>query len=154
VPDGSSSNPLTALLNQQTTLGHFDSALPSSFVQGTTDIAVASQKTGAGLSGDPLTQLLAHAGKMTATKPGLASADHLDLGSALAGVPLSQDLTNIGKVVSALTHGQVAQGIGHGAKATLDAAGAAVQPVPHAHGTGKIDITQLVKPDTLIPPSS
>ena len=139
---------------QQTTLGHFDSALPSSFVQGTTDTAVASQETGAGLSGDPLTQLLAHAGKMTATKPNLASADHLDLGSALTGVPLSHDLTNIGKVLSTVTHGQIAQGIGHGAKTALDATGSAVQPVPHAQGTGKIDVTQLVKPDTLIPPSS
>jgi hypothetical protein len=154
VQDSSSSNPLTARLNQQTTLGHFDSALPSSFVQGTTDTGMGSQKTGAGLSGDPLTQLLAHAGKMTATKPNLASADHLDLGSALTGVPLSHDLTNIGKVVGTLTHGHVAQGIGHGAKTALDATGSPVQPVPHAHGTGKVDITQLVKPDTLIPPSS
>ena len=29
-----------------------------------------------------------------------------------------------------------------------------ILPVPWACGTGKIDITQLVKPDTLIPPSS
>jgi hypothetical protein len=154
VQEGSSSNPLTALLNHQTTLGRFDSTLPSSFVQGTSDTAMTSQSTGTALSQDPLTQLLAHAGKMTATKPGLASADHLDLGSALTGVPLSQDLTNVGKVVSALTHGQIAQGIGHGAKTALDTAGSAVQPVPHAQGTGKVDITQLVKPDTLIPPSS
>jgi hypothetical protein len=69
-------------------------------------------------------------------------------------VPLSQDLTNVGKVVSALTHGQIAQGVGHGAKTALDTAASALQPVPHAQGTGKVDITQLVKPDTLIPPSS
>jgi len=154
VQSGSSSNPLTALLNHETTLGQFDSALPSSFVLGTTDTAAVPQKTGAALSGDQVTHLLVQAGKLTATKPSLASGDHLDLGSALTGVPLSQDLTNVGKVVSALTHGQTAQGIGHGGKTALDTAGAMVQPVPHAHGTGKVDITQLVKPDTLIPPSS
>jgi hypothetical protein len=142
------------VLNHETTLGQFSSALPSSFILGTTDTAAEPQKTGAALSGDQVTHLLVQAGKLTTTKPNLASGDHLDLGSALTGVPLSQDLTNVGKVVSTLTHAQTAQGTGHGAKTALDTTGSAAQPVPHAHGTGKVDITQLVKPDTLFPPSS
>jgi hypothetical protein len=27
------------------------------------------------------------------------------------------------------------------------------QPAPHAHGSGKLDITQILKPDKLIPPT-
>ena len=61
-----------------------------------------------------------------------------------------QDLTSIDKVVSGLRQTQ-ADGAGRSVDPKTEATGAEGQPT-HGHGTGKIDLFDIVKPKDLLPP--
>jgi hypothetical protein len=156
-------DPLTAPITQHTTLGHLNTAFSAGFLPSATGSSTGKQGTAPlASSGQTSDALAAHtgalggvlAGTLANLKPSLAAGDRLDLSHALAGAPLAHDLTNVGGVVTGLSRGLHPQGSSQAGKSTVENTGAAGQPVPQTHGSGKLDVVDLLKHNPLIPPSS
>ena len=152
-------DPLTAPVNPHTTLGHLNAAFSAGFLPSTTDSATGKQSAAPLASSGQTSDALAHAGAgagvLASLKPNLAAGDRLDLSHALAGAPLAQDLTNVGGVVAGLSQGLHPQGSSQAGRSTVEHPGAAGgQPIPQSHGSGKLDVADLLKHNPLIPPSS
>jgi hypothetical protein len=133
--------------------------MSTGFLPSTTGSSAVKQSGASAASSAESTDKLAHAGALASTlaslKPNLAAGDRLDLSHALAGAPVAQDLTNVGGVVAGLGHGLHPQGAGQAGRSTVDTPGAAGgQPIPQTHGSGKLDVVDLLKHNPLIPPSS
>jgi hypothetical protein len=78
--------------------------------------------------------------------------DKLDLTQLLAGAPLAHDLTNIGNFVQVLGSGPNDPGFGSGTKTTLEVSGPGGSAVVNLEGSGKIDLNDLLKHNSLILP--
>ena len=107
-------------------------------------------------SGDPVSGLrwLIQAGTHSSVPFSLARGDQLDLSQILHGAPAAQDLTNIGQFVKVLGHGPNDPSFGYGTQTVIQSSGPSDQAIVHLQGSGKLDLQDLVKHDSLIPPSS
>jgi hypothetical protein len=76
----------------------------------------------------------------------------LDLTQVLAGAPLAHDLTNIGNFIKVLGHGKNDPGFGQGTKTTLEITGPGGSAVVNLESSGKVDLKDLLKHDSLILP--
>jgi hypothetical protein len=76
----------------------------------------------------------------------------LDLTKVLAGVPLAHDLANLGNFVQVLGHGANDPGFGHGTKTTLEVTGPHGSAVVNLEGSGKLELSDLLKHHSLLLP--
>ena len=67
---------------------------------------------------------------------------------------MAQDLTNIRQFVKVLGHGPNDPSFGYGTQTVIQISGPSDQAIVHLQGSGKLDLEDLVKHDSLIPPSS
>jgi hypothetical protein len=149
---------LTIPLDHTSLLGSLDIAFHSSFMYQSGFIYGSKDSSGshAPASGDPASglQWLIHGGTHSSVPFSLVRGDQLDLSQILHGVPAAQDLTNIWQFVKVLGHGPNDPAFGHGTKTVVQISGPSDQAIVHLQGSGKLDLQDLVKHDSLIPPSS
>src|SRR5262249_1168181 len=81
------------------------------------------------------------------------SLRHLHHAGLSGGAPLFHDLTNLGRLWNWLHQGQTTFGTGHAAKPISETTGVAGQSAP-AQASGKLDLSDILKQNGLIPPSS
>jgi hypothetical protein len=82
----------------------------------------------------------------------LTGGGKLDFTKILAGAPLAPDLANLGKFVQVLGSGTNDPGFGPGTKTTLEVTGPQGSAVVHLESVGKIDLSDLLKNQSLILP--
>jgi hypothetical protein len=149
---------LTVSLDHTSLLGSLELAFPSAFMHQSNSIFGSGEISGSHMpaSGDVLSglQWLIEAGTHRSLPFSLARGDQLDLSQILAGAPVAQDMANIGQFVKVLGHGPNDPAFGHGTQTVVQISGPSDQAIVHLQGSGKLDLQDLVKHDSLIPPSS
>jgi hypothetical protein len=76
----------------------------------------------------------------------------LDLTQILAGTPLAHDLANIEQFVRVLGHGANDPGFGGGTKTSLEVLGPHGTAIVNLEGSGKLDLHDLLKHNSLLLP--
>jgi hypothetical protein len=149
---------LTIPLDHTSLLGSLDVAFHSNFMYQSGYIYGGKDTSGSHTlaSGDAVSglQWLIQGGTLSSVPFSLARGDQLDLSQILHGAPAARDLTNIGQFVKVLGHGPNDPSFGHGTQTVIQISGPSDQAIVHLQGSGKLDLEDLVKHDTLIPPSS
>jgi hypothetical protein len=149
---------LTIPLDHTSLLGSLDIAFHSNFIYQSGYIYGNKDTSGSNTpaSGAPVSALqwLIQGGTHSSVPFSLARGDQLDLSQILQGAPTAQDLTNIRQFVKVLGHGPNDPAFGHGTQTVLQISGPSDQAIVHLQGSGKLDLEDLVKHDSLIPPSS
>jgi hypothetical protein len=149
---------LTIPLDHTSLLGSLDIAFHSNFMYPSGYIYGGKDTSGSHTpaSGDAVSglQWLIQGGTHSSVPFSLARGDQLDLSQILHGAPAAQDLTNIGQFVKVLGHGPNDPSFGHGTQTVIQISGPSDQAIVHLQGSGKLDLEDLVKHDSLIPPSS
>jgi hypothetical protein len=105
--------------------------------------------TGAGGQG---TNVLIQAGTDFVRNFNLTHGDRLDLTKILAGAPLAHDLANLGNFVKVLGYGRNDPGFGSGTKTTLEVTGPHGTAIVNLEGVGKLDLSDLLKHQSLMLP--
>jgi hypothetical protein len=82
----------------------------------------------------------------------VAQGDKLDLRQILAGTPLAHDLANVGQFVQVLGHGANDPGFGAGTKTSLEVIGPRGTAIVNLEGSGKLDLHDLLKHNSLLLP--
>jgi hypothetical protein len=82
----------------------------------------------------------------------LVQGDRLDLTHILAGAPLAHDLTNIANFVKVTGYGHNDPGFGPGTKTSLEVSGPRGSAIVNLEGSGKLELSDLLKHHSLILP--
>jgi hypothetical protein len=82
----------------------------------------------------------------------LARGDKLDLTQILAGAPLAHDLANLGNFVKVLGYGSNDPGFGAGTKTSLEVTGPHGSAVVNLEGVGRLELSDLLKHQSLLLP--
>jgi hypothetical protein len=143
-------DPLNVPIHHRNLFGGFGNLFSSNFLhssgQGTQNSDLASVSSGGNVD-------LIQAGTNASYQFNLAQGDRLDLSQILAGAPVKQDLSNIGQYVKVIGHGPNDPGFGSGTQTVLQITGPNGQAIVHLEGSGRLNVHDLVKHDSIIPPS-
>ena len=140
---------LTIPITSDHVVAPFDQTLSSGFLHGA-GVSLGGDQTDAGTG----TIYLVSAGSTEDLNFSLAAGDKLDLSQILAGAPLSSDLTNIGRFVQVIGHGPNDPGFGAGTKTVLEISGPNGSSIVNLESSGRLNLHDLLKNNTFLPPHS
>ena len=142
---------LTTPINPGNLAGPQDQAFAPKFLHAAGTTPSASGTTTIVLGGNIQTALI-RAGTDNVRNFNLAQGDKLDLTKILAGAPLAHDLANLGNFVQVLGHARNDPSFGSGIKTTLEVTGPHGSAVVNLEGSGKLELSDLLKHHSLILP--